>query len=84
MRERRCIFCNKLFEPTRKDNVFCSPECQQINYRRFGPIRFPKKRWTVFKCPKCGIKQVLDFNPLKDSEKWFKVACVCGYRVIGG
>jgi len=77
----KCLNCGIRFKPTRKDKVFCSDNCQQIHYRKYGTIRTPKKHYTLFKCPKCRQEKILSFDALRD-KRWLKVKCSnCDYKV---
>ena len=70
-----------LFDSRRKNHVFCTYDCQQASYRKHGTIRPHKEEvHPFFRCPGCGIKRKLPFNPKQDNFKWLRYTCECGFK----
>jgi len=71
--------CSNIFTPKTKKHLFCCRKCYMLKYRSKDEVfGFP-----IFKCPVCGKKINLKFNPLKEPAKWARYKCYhCNWRNI--
>lgn len=72
-----CQACKKSFLPKSEKNIFCSRKCFKKAYyhRMKGEEIADLKKFPTFLCPSCGTSITLDFDPVKNSQKWLHYSC---------
>lgn len=69
-----CKTCGHNFTPKSSKNIYCSRKCFKKDYYRNKRVNNVKK-FPVFICKGCQSKFVLDFDPVKKSNKWLGFKC---------
>ena len=76
LKKRICQTCGKEFQPKCDINIYCSRKCfKKAYYHRKKGEELNCQKYPEFKCPKCGLDLILDFNPVKNTFKWDHYEC---------
>lgn len=71
-----CRACQKAFVPKSGRNIFCTRKCFKKDYwHRKMAEELNVKKTPEFTCPKCGQHITLDFDPVKNAQKWLHYQC---------
>jgi len=49
----QCLHCKKEFIPKRKDQLYCSPKCRKLAYKK---RKYRKEKLQIKTCPVCSAK----------------------------
>lgn len=80
--EKKCPYCNKVFQPVTERHKYCSQKC----YRKYYWHNIEKPDgYPVFLCPVCKKEIKLSFDPRKNFMRFKRLVCPhCGNKNVVG
>lgn len=71
-----CPTCNDQFLPKSEKNIYCKRACfKKAHYHRKKAEELSNIKFPAFICPNCFQRVELDFDPLKQDNKWLNFCC---------
>jgi endogenous inhibitor of DNA gyrase (YacG/DUF329 family) len=76
-----CSSCGKEFDAHKKNQRFCSRRCFKKDYsqKTKKANEAMSRRRPVYKCPVCGEKHQMEFDPIRRADLYDQLVCpFCG------
>lgn len=72
--DRICKNCGNNFFAQKHKQFFCSRKCFKKDYSLKKKSEFSGK-FPLYKCPKCYNSVELNFDPIKNAQRWIGFEC---------